>query len=173
MSFHSATILVYFSFRLWQLLRTIILFWCSRVHRLRSILPTKYLSLSKLWSQHADSVILRKKWIFIHLYIVRNIANNKTFYKSYQGTRSFSKFRLSEGTTLYQKSKSSSNLTKKKDLELALEPNAKTLSTLLFDILILMHSFVYRESSKLIDRRYDSRNTFKKNAAINASNVWF
>ena len=42
-------------------LRTIILFWCSKVHRVMLILPTKYLRLSGLWSQHADLVILRKK----------------------------------------------------------------------------------------------------------------
>ena len=41
-------------------LRTIILFWCSKVHSLRLILPAKYLSLSDLSSQHPDSVILRK-----------------------------------------------------------------------------------------------------------------
>ena len=32
MSFHSATILIYFSFRLWPFLRTIILLWCSKIH---------------------------------------------------------------------------------------------------------------------------------------------
>ena len=42
-------------------LTTIILFWCSKVHSSRLILPAKYLSLSDLSSQHPDSVILRKK----------------------------------------------------------------------------------------------------------------
>ena len=133
-------------------LRTMILFWCSKVHRLRLILPTKYLILSNLRSQHADSVILRNKWVFMHLYIIRNITNTKIIYKSYQGTTSsrsaqFSKFWLSEGTKVYWKSKSSLNLTRNKSLELVLEYNAKALTTLLLHFLVLVCSFIYRESS--------------------------
>ena len=76
-------------------------------------------------------------------------------YQSYQGTTSsrsakFSNFRLSEGTI------------RNKSLELVLEQNAKALSSLLLDFLIFMRSFTYQESSELVDRRYDSRNTLKK-----------
>ena len=39
-----------------------------------------------------------------------------------------------------------------------LEQNARALSTLLLDFLILMCSFIYRGSSELVDRRYDSQN---------------
>ena len=62
----------------------------------------------------------------------------------------------------YWKSKSSSNFSKNKSLELVLEHNAKALSTLLLDSLILLCSFIYRESSELVDRRYDSLNTLTK-----------
>ena len=65
--------------------RTIIIFWCSKVPRLTLILPTKYPSLSGLGSQHPDSIILRKKWIFIHLHIIRNTASNKLFIKVFRG----------------------------------------------------------------------------------------
>ena len=42
-----------------------------------------------------------------------------------------------------------------------LEHNAKALSTLRLDVLILVSSFIYRESSELVDRRYDSQNPLK------------
>ena len=41
---------------------------------------------------------------------------------------------------------------------MVLEQNARALSTLLLDFLILMCSFIYRGSSELVDRRYDSQN---------------
>ena len=86
---------------------------------------------------------------------------------SYYGTTSsrsaqFSTFRLSEGTAIYSKFKSSSNFTWNKSLGMVLQLNAKALSTLLLDFLIFLYSFIYRESSELEDRRYDSQNTFKK-----------
>ena len=37
----------------------------------------------------------------------------------------------------------------------------KAVCTLLLEFLILMSSFIYRESSELVDRRYDSKNTLK------------
>ena len=53
-----------------------------------------------------------------------------------------------------------SNFTRNKSLELVLAHNANAI--LLLDFLILMCSFIYRESSELVDRRYDSRNTLKR-----------
>ena len=47
-----------------------------------------------------------------------------------------SKFRFFVGTTVYWKSKSSSNFTRNKSLELVLEHNARALSTLFLDFLI-------------------------------------
>ena len=84
------------------------------------------------------------------------------FLRTSSGSAQFSKFRLSEGTALYWQFKSSSNFTRNKSLELVLQHNAEALSTLLLDFLILLCSFIYRESSELVDRRYYSRNTFKK-----------
>ena len=94
----------YFSFLLF--LRTIILVRCSKVHRLTLILPAKYLSLSDLWIQHAGSIIVRKKWIFMHLYIIRNTVNTEDIYLSHQETASsqstqFFKFKLSGDATMY------------------------------------------------------------------------
>ena len=53
-----------------------------------------------------------------------------------------------------------SNLTRNKSLELVPE-HTHTFSTLFLDFLILICSFIYRESSELVDRRY----VFKKYVA--------
>ena len=103
----------------------------------------------------------------MHLYIIRNFDNIKNIYKSCQGTTTsqgarFSKFRLSEDTTVYWKSKSSSHFTRNKSSELVLEHNTKALSTLLLDFLILLCSLFTEESSELVDMRYDSQNTLER-----------
>ena len=59
-----------------------------------------------------------------------------------------------------------------KSLEVVLEHKDKALSTLFLDFLILLCSFIYPESSELVDRRYDSLNKLK-NSAINTLSVCF
>ena len=133
-------------------LRTIILFWCFKVHRLTLILPTKCLRLSGLACRSSCTLHHQEYWQY-QKYLLKLLGD-------YQLSKC-SKFRLSEGTAVYRKFKSS-NFTKNKNLELVLEHNAKALSTLLLDFLIFLCSFMYRESSELEDRRYDSQKTFKK-----------
>ena len=140
-------------------LRTVLLLWFFKVDCLTIILPTRYLSLSGLWSQHVDLVTLRKKRIFMYLYIIKNIANTKSIYQSYQVTASsrsaqFLKFRLSEGTRIYWKSKWYSRLTRNNKFGAGGRTYAKTFSTLILGFLILMCSFIYRESSGLVDRKW-------------------
>ena len=49
-----------------------------------------------------------------------------------------------------------------KSLEVVLEHKDKALSTLFLDFLILLCSFIYPESSELVDRWCDSLNKLKK-----------
>ena len=84
------------------------------------------------------------------------------FLRTSSGSAQFSKFRLSEGTALYWQFKSSSNFTRNKSLELVLQHNTRTFSTLLLDFLILLCSFIYRQSLGLVERRCNSQNTFEK-----------
>ena len=112
----------------------------------------KFIGFIKSASRFGHS---KENRVFMHLYIISNIANTKKIYQSYQASTTsrsaqFSKFRLSEDTTVYWKSKLSSNVTRNKSLELVLDLNAKAYSTLLLDLLILICSFIYWESSELV-----------------------
>ena len=113
-------------------------------------ITNKYLSLSVLWGQDADSVILRKKNGSSCIFVSSGILPiPKVFIKVIKGLQTllksqFSKFRLSEGTTVYWKSKSSSSLTRNNSLELVLE-HALRLALLyfwtfgLFDLYVLFY----------------------------------
>ena len=112
----------------------------------------KFIGFIKSASRFGHS---KENRVFMHLYIISNIANTKKIYQSYQASTTspsaqFSKFSLSEDTTVYWKSKLSSNVTRNKSLELVLGLNAKAYSTLLLDLLILICSFIYWESSELV-----------------------
>ena len=122
-------------------LRSIVLLWCSKVHRLTLILPTKYLCLSSLWSYYADSVTLRKKWIFMDLYIIRNIGNTKNI-KVIKGLAALKvlNFQSSGFLKALRYTESPNHLPN----HLVVEHDAKALSTLLLDFLILMCSFLPR-----------------------------
>ena len=141
-------------------LRTITLFRCSKVHRLTLILPIiGFMKLACRFGHSKEKMDLygslchQEYWQY-QKYLLKLSGD-------YQLSKC-SKFRFFVGTTVYWKSKSSSNFTRNKSLELVLEQNAKALSTLYLGFLILMCSFIYWKSSELIDRRYDSRHTVKK-----------
>ena len=108
----------------------------------------------------------KEKSIFMHLYIINNVANTKNIYQSCQGITSFwsvqfSKFRLSEGTKIHWKSKLSSNFARNKVWSWYKSITLRLSLPYFWTFWSLCALFIYRESLKLLDSRYDSQNVSK------------
>ena len=109
-------------------LRSIILFWCSKVHRLTLILPIiRFMKLACRFGHSKEKMDLygslchQEYWQY-QKYLLKLSGDYKL--------SKCSNFRFFVGTTVYWESKSSANFTRNKSLELVLEQNTKALSML-------------------------------------------